>query len=60
MVLIDVTQEVYMLSQFISTAYTLATAGRWSELIEFFKLTRELLSQPIMQITMHKPTDKET
>jgi hypothetical protein len=48
-----------LLQEFISTVYTLAIAGKWGELTEYFGIIRELLTRPRAVITPGKPQDKE-
>jgi hypothetical protein len=48
-----------LFQKFIATVYLLVSAGRWSDLQEYFALIREVLNTPVAEITVGKPQDKE-
>jgi len=48
-----------LVQQYIAIIYHLVSNGKWSELIEFFALLREVLNTPIGVITVGIPTDMD-
>lgn len=48
-----------MLSEFISTVYSLVSQGKWAQLATYFNLIAEILAQPRAVITPGKPTPKD-
>lgn len=48
-----------LFQQFIATVYALASAGRWSDMQEYFKLLREVLNTRTASLTPGTITDKE-
>jgi len=52
-------QTMSLVQQYIAIIYHLVSNGKWSELIEFFALLREVLNTPIGVITVGIPTDMD-